>query len=81
MIQATQLAAATPVPVNRNTRTLPVNILRTYFPAATGIDKNIKTVNVDDIFKIIGQVNKNECKNGCKEGRIKIVTFILRAQF
>ena len=41
MIQATQLAAATPVPVNRNTRTLPINILRTYFPAATGIDKNI----------------------------------------
>ena len=32
-------------------------------PTLHFIDKTLKTVSIDDVFKIIGQVNKNECNN------------------
>ena len=32
-------------------------------PTLHFIDKNIKSINIDDVFKIIGQVNTNECNN------------------
>ena len=32
-------------------------------PTLHFIDKNLKSINIDDVFKIIGQVNTNECNN------------------
>ena len=37
--------------------------LQATIPTLQYIDKNIKPKNVDDIFKLIGQVNKKECIN------------------
>ena len=37
--------------------------LQATIPTLHFIDKNVKGVNIDDVFKIIGQVNKNECNN------------------
>jgi len=37
--------------------------LQTIIPTLQFIDKNIGEINLDNIFKIIGHVNKNECKN------------------
>ena len=37
--------------------------LQATIPTLHFIDQNIKSVNIDDVFKIIGQVNKDECSN------------------
>ena len=37
--------------------------LQAIIPTLRFIDKNIGEINLDNIFKIIGDVNKNECKN------------------
>ena len=37
--------------------------LQATIPTLHFIDQNVKSVNIDDVFKIIGQVNKNECSN------------------
>jgi len=37
--------------------------LQATIPTLRFIDKNIKTVNVDNVFKMIGQVDKNQCSN------------------
>ena len=37
--------------------------LQAIIPTLQFIDKNIGEINLDNVFKIIGHVNKNECKN------------------
>jgi len=37
--------------------------LQTTIPTLQFIDKNMQSVNLDNIFKLIGQVNKSECNN------------------
>ena len=37
--------------------------LQATIPTLRFIDKNMKSVNVNDVFKIIGNVSKNECNN------------------
>jgi len=37
--------------------------LQATIPTLQFIDKNMKSVNVDDVFKIIGGVNKSDCSN------------------
>ena len=38
-------------------------VLQATLPTLKYIDKNMPEINLDNVFKMIGQVNKNECKN------------------
>ena len=38
-------------------------VLQATLPTLKYIDKTVNEINLDNVFKIIGQVNKDECKN------------------